>query len=232
MSDVFEEVEEGLRRDKYADFFRKYAVWLIAGVAAVLAAVGGYQAIGHWRAQQGQGYAEELAAAEDKLAAGDLAGAEKALDDLAKRAPAGYKTAALLHKGGVRQQQGDAKGAIAAFEQAAKIAPSPIFHDLAVLRAAYAAADAEDVNAIEARVKPLIDAAGAFSYQARELVGMQALAAGDIERAREQFDYLNLALETPDGVRQRARTTLSMLGPKPEGASPPADAPNKTGAKP
>jgi hypothetical protein len=226
VTDVFEEVEENLRRDRYAQFLRKNAVAIAAAIVAMLAAIGGYQLYQQWREQRAQSFAQRVAEAEDAMARGDFAGAQKSFATIAKGAPAGYRTTALLEQGAALLEQGDKQGALKSFEAAAAASPVPTIRDAARLRAAYVAADEEDFKSLEARVKPLIDANGPFSYQARELLGMQAYAAGDAARARDEFEYLSLALETPQGVRQRAQSALALLGPKPEAAAAaPADAP-------
>ena len=99
----------------------------------------------------------------------------------------------------------------------------------AQLRAAYLAAETENFAALEARLKPLIDARGPFSYLARELIGVEAYEAGQNERARTEFTYLESAFDAPQGVRGRASRYLSVLGPAPETAAPAA--PAKTGEK-
>ncbi len=234
MTDAFEEVEEGLRRDQYTNFFKRYAAWLIGAVVAVLVGIGGYQVFQGWQKRQSGGYADEMAAAQALLVGGKAAEAQKQFEAIAARAPAGYKTMALLQAGAARATQNDLKGALANFDNAAAAAPTKAYKDMARLKAAYVAADVEDFAKLEARVKPLIDEAGPFSFQARELIAVQALANGDEARARKEFEFLSVALDAPETIRQRAELSLTALGPKPAApAGAPASAPPpSTGAKP
>lgn len=223
MSDVFEEVEEELRRDKYAEFFQKYAVAIGAGVVLILAAVGGYQAWRAWDANHAGAYAVRMEDAAALLRNRKVEEAEKQFASIAKDAPAGYKTSALLALGGSRSARGDTKGALEAYDQAAAASPTKEYRDVARLKAAYIAADLEPAN-LETRLKPLIDEGGAFSFQARELRAMQAYGAGDLAHAREDFEFLSLALDAPQSLRGRAQSALAVIGPAPQGAAP-ADAP-------
>jgi hypothetical protein len=234
VTDAFEEVEEGLRRDQYTNFFKRYAAWLIGAVVAVLVGIGGYQVFQGWQKRQSGGYADEMAAAQALLVGGKAAEAQKQFEAIAARAPAGYKTMALLQAGAARATQNDLKGALANFDNAAAAAPTKAYKDMARLKAAYVAADVEDFAKLEARVKPLIDEAGPFSFQARELIAVQALANGDEARARKEFEFLSVALDAPETIRQRAELSLTALGPKPAApAGAPASAPPpSTGAKP
>lgn len=235
MTDAFEEVEEGLRRDQYTNFFKRYGVWLAGGVAAVLLAIGGYQVYQGWQQRQNGAYATELTAAQALLAEGKTEEAQKQFDAIAAKAPAGYKTIALMQAGAVRASQNDLKGALANFDAATAAAPTKAYKDLSRLKAAYVAADVEDFAALDARVKPLIDEAGPFSFQARELIAVQAMAAGDNTRARKEFDFLSVALDAPETIRQRAQLSLTALGPRPvapAGAPESAAPPPSSGAKP
>lgn len=223
MSDAFEEVEESLRRDKYAEFFKKYAVAIAAVVVLVLAAVGGVQAWRAWRLTHHSNYAVRLQEAYDLVQARKFADAEKRLSEIANAAPGGYKTAALIALGGSRAERGDTKAALEAYDSAASASPTKEYRNAARLRAAYLAADIEPAK-LEARLKPLIDDGGAFAFQARELRALQAYDAGQIEKAREDFEFLSLALDAPQSLRGRAQSALSVMGPAPQGAAP-ADAP-------
>jgi hypothetical protein len=223
VSDVFEEVEEGLRRDKYAEFFQKNAVALGAGVVLILVAVGGYQAWRAWDMNHAGSYAMRMEDATALLQAHNFPEAEKQLSEIASGAPAGYKTSALLALGGARSERGDAKGALEAYDRAAAASPTKEYRDVARLRAAYVAADLEPAS-LETRLKPLIDEGGPFAFQARELRAMQAYGAGDLAKAREEFDFLSIAVDVPRSIQGRARSALAVIGPVPQGAAP-ADAP-------
>lgn len=235
MTDAFEEVEEGLRRDQYTQFFKRYAAWLIGAVLAVLIGIGGFQVFQGWQKRQGGAYADEMAAAQTLLTSGKAAEAQAQFEAIAARAPVGYKTMALLQAGAARAAQNDLKGALVDFDKAAAAAPTKAYKDLARLKAAYVAADVEDFATLDTRVKPLIDEAGPFSYQARELIAVQAMANGDTVRARKEFDLLVVALDAPETVRQRAELSLTALGPRPAapaGAPASAAPPPTSGAKP
>ncbi len=227
MSDVFEEVEESLRHDQVATFFKRYGRYVIAAAVLFLASIGGYQAYQSWRTNQAVTYADKMAAAQKALQANQFAEAEKQFATIAASAPAGYKAMAFMQMGAAHVGLNDMKAALADYDKAAAAAPDKTFADLARLKAAYLAADLEDFQKLDARLKPLIDGGGPLSFMARELVGVQAFANGDTARAREEFNFLTVALDSPQSVRQRAQISLAALGPAPatpEPASAPAPA--------
>lgn len=230
VTDIFEEVEERLREDQLQTWWKKYGnVAMGAAVAAVLL-VGFSGVFTTWRASVNQSQGERFAALQ-KTADADPAASAQAFKEFQKSAHGGYKALAEMERAGALQAQGDLRGALAAFDDAAKLAQQPIVKQSAQMRAAYIAADIEDFAALDARLKPLIDSRGPYSYLARELAGVEAYEAGKPERARSEFTYLQGAFDAPNGVRNRASGFLAVLGPAPETpASTPAPASSPTPA--
>lgn len=223
MSDVFEEVEENLRRDQYLRFFREYAVLGAILLVIVLAGVGGWQWYQKYRADQAATYAEKLDDGQKYFQTHDMLGAERYFTDMAKDAPGAYKSAALAMVAEALYDQGDLKGALAKLDEAAKAAPDKFMQNTAKLKAAYVAADLQDYKTVQPRLNELVASGGPLSYEAREVLAAKAFEAGDLATAREQYNFLSLALEAPTGVRQRAQNALALVGTTPP-ASPPAAA--------
>jgi len=224
VSDIFEEVEEKLREDKLQVWWNKYGMVAIGAAVGLVLFVGLYSVYSSWRSSENARDGERFAAIQEQ-ALTDPAAAQKALGDFQKSAHSGYKALAEMERAGMLQSQGDLQGAIAAFDNAAKLAKYPVVKQSAQLRAAYIAAETENFAALETRLQPLIDSRGAFSYLARELLGVEAYEAGQPERARAEFAYLETALDAPSGVRQRAQSFITVLGPAPVAAGLVAPAP-------
>lgn len=234
MTDAFEEVEERLREDKWQTFLKKWGLWIVAGVFAFAFSFGGFRAWQGYQADQAGKAAMVFGEARTKLEAGDFVGAEAAFNAAAKKAPRTYKALAHIQRSAALQGQGDLKAALIAMDLAAATARDPSIKELAQLKAAYLAADLEDFASVETRVKPLIAESGQISFMARELLGAEAFEAGQLDKARIEFNYLTTALDAPSGVKDRARAFLAALGPSPTPApTPPATPPAqpKTGEK-
>ncbi|MBL8557251.1 MAG: tetratricopeptide repeat protein [Hyphomonadaceae bacterium] len=229
MTDIFEEVEENVRRDKLQEFGKKYGAFLIAGAVALVMGVGGVGLYRSWHADRSKDASQEFVTLQE-LAQTDPAAAEPKLAAFAKTAHGGYKALAEMERASVLQAQGDLPGAILAFETAARLSSDTAVKQSALLRAAYIAAESEPYAALEARVKPLIDGSGAFGYLARELLAIEAFEAGETERARAHFDYLATAFDAPQGVRERAQRYSAVLGPAPETAPAAASEPSTPAA--
>lgn len=227
MTDAFEEVEEKIREERLASLWKKAAPWLIGGFAAILAGVGGYEAWKHFSAQASAALTVELRDAQALADKGDFKAAEAAFAAVAKKASGGVRQVALMQQAGAQVGQGELQDAISTFDAAAAAFDgAPETRDAARLKAAYLAADSQELKVVEPRIRTLIDGGGPYALLARELLAMEALEAGELEKARIELDVIVLALDAPEGVRQRAQSALALIGPKavPAAAAPAASA--------
>jgi len=96
VSELFDEVDEDVRRDQLKKLWDQYSIYIVAGAFLIIAAVGGWRGYQYLEAKK----AAEAGAAFDK--ASELAEqnkhaeAETAFADLAAKAPSGYRTLARL----------------------------------------------------------------------------------------------------------------------------------------
>jgi hypothetical protein len=100
--DVFEEVEEELRADRWKSIAKRFLPWVLLGlVIGLIAAAGVYG----WRAYQRQGSeAASLAYAEglELMQAGNTRGAEPKFQAAAEGRSPVYQSLALMQIGGMR----------------------------------------------------------------------------------------------------------------------------------
>lgn len=221
MSDVFEEVEEQIRQDRYVTFFKKYGWWIAGGFALIIAGMAAGLAWRHFATEASRTRGEAFAAIQDLRAQGDLEGAKAALEAFDGRNSGVYRALTPMMEAAILVDQGDLRGAVEAFDRAAEAASDPVVRDSARLRAAYLVADTQDFAALEARVAPLLEEPGAIRALARQLLAIEAWEAGDVARARELVDEIALDLDSPEDVRQWAEVVApGVLGPRPETPSP------------
>jgi hypothetical protein len=210
--DVFEEVEEQLRSDRYRTLALRYLPWVGGGLLAALAV-----SLGVWGFQQYQQGGEEKASQAyasglDSLARGDRDQAYARFGEAARSPAAAYKALALMQQGGVRLDQQRTADAIALFDQAAAAAPSPIIGDLARLKSALALLDTASLSEIQERLKPLTSKPDSpYNALAREAVAMAKLRSGQTAAARSDFAIIALLPSAPDNVRQRAHAAMDLI---------------------
>jgi hypothetical protein len=224
-----QEVEEGVRQDRYVAFFNRWGVWIAAGAALALAAAGAVSLYRSWSLSEAQKRTEVFAGLQTQMREGDAANVAADFERLSKAGPQAFRAMALMELAAVRQSEGDMAAAIAAYDQAAAMSSDKTMKATAQLRAAYLVADSQDFAAVRGRIEPLIAQGGPVSYLARELLAVEAWEAGDVALARQTMEAIRLAFDAPEAVRNRAELLLAIM---PEAAPNAAPAPPPAGDTP
>lgn len=211
MVDVFDQVEEELRSDRYKRLAR---TWLpvVGGVllVALIAALSwwGWQSWQTAKADKGSiAYQRGL----ESLEANNAVGADAAFVQAAKEGNGAYKALALQQRAGLKLQSNDIPGAVALLDEAARAARDPIIADAAALKAAWLVMDTANLEDITKRLEPLTDAKRPYSAFAREALAMAQLQHGKSAEAREALVVLKNALDTPQIVSQRADLAIASI---------------------
>ena len=144
MSDIFQEVDEEVRRDKAAEFWKKYQNLILAGAAVIVLASGGFRYWQYEREKAAQAAGDQFQAALTALEGGKLDEARAGFDKLAAEAPSGYRALAQMAAAGTKAQS-DPPGAAAAFEAGARwtadrLAPARFRRPLVIVRPKFARA--------------------------------------------------------------------------------------------
>lgn len=96
MSELFDEVDEDVRRDQLKKLWEQYSIYIVAGALLIIASVGGWRGYQYVEARK----AAEAGAAFDKAVelsdASKHTEAEAAFADLAAKGPSGYRVLARL----------------------------------------------------------------------------------------------------------------------------------------
>ena len=211
MVDIFEEVDEELRRDKYQDLLRKYGPWVLGGALAIIAGAAGYQGWNAWRTAQHEASSDAYVSALRAAEAGNYSLASTGFETLAEDGVGGYPELALLQRGSVALEEGDREAAAGFFDRAARQASDPVIRDLATLKSVWARWDALSFNDIEIRLTPLTGDTSPYRFLAREAIAAAALRDGNLERARETYQLISFGFDAPQGVRQRAQEALAVI---------------------
>jgi hypothetical protein len=212
VSDIFQEVDEELRRDNFAKLWKRYGNYVVALAVLIVAATGAYS---WWRVhdlQQRQDEGTRAAAALTLAAQGKYAEAADALTVLASDAHAGRALVARLETAELRARAGDPAAAIAAYDALAKdSAIDQVYRDLATLMWAYQALDTLDPPVIIDRLAPLTAADSPWHPSAIELTAIAHLKAGDRNAARTDYQRLADDLTAPQSLRARAAEMVAAL---------------------
>jgi len=211
MSDLFNEIDEEVRRDKVLDFWKRHQKGLIVlAVLAVLGTAGTTSWQKHVRTKA-EGSAARFEAAVEDSRAGRQSFAEETLRMLTADAPDGYKLLARFRLASEEGKADAAKG-IAAFDALAADATVPeVLRDLARYRAAVLASDTADQSQLSKRLESLVAKPGPFTGLSQELIGLAAMKAGDFDGAGRMFDTIAIDRQAPASLKQRVEIYLGLI---------------------
>lgn len=211
MVDVFEEVEEQIRAERYKALGLKLLPWAIGAAAAGVIVAGGLWGWDAWTNNQGDKaattYMEALKAREQ----GDDAKAFSLLEQVAKAPVKGYPAMALMSQAGMRLEAGKTEEAVALLDKAADAAGDPVVADIARLKSALALLDTAPYKDLEARLKPLMEEKRPYRLEAREALAFAKIMDGRARDARADFVVLSQVLDASDGMRQRAQAAIALI---------------------
>jgi hypothetical protein len=211
VADIFHEVEEELRKDKYQDMLRTFGPWVAGAAAFLIIGVAGYEGWKAWTTQQEESASLTYTAALADIEASRPDEAASEFEDIAANGPDGYAVLALMQRGALALSEGEPELASAFFEQAAERSSDPIVSDLATLKSVWAVFEEYSVDDLSNRLGPLIEPGRPYEYLAREAIGIAALEAGDYARARRHLEAISYSLDASEGVRARANAALSVV---------------------
>jgi hypothetical protein len=209
--DVFEEVEEELRSERWKRLARQWGPW-VAGVL-VLALV---LALSWWGWDSYQtSRANEASVAYDRgmqaLGDQDVAAADAAFTEAAAATGGGYKAMALMQRAGLAVTADRIDDAVTLFDEASRASRDPLLADSAQLRAAFLLMDTKPLAEVTTRLEPLTAEGRPYRAFAQEALALARLQAGQNDAARELFVLLSLGQDVPDSLRQRAQAAIESI---------------------
>lgn len=210
MNDVFKEVEESLREETLAKWWKRWSPFVYAAIVAAIIGVGVYEFMRSQRADVVNRAAMTYDAGFVALQANDLATARARFSELTK-SDTGFAVLAGNMLARVERDLTNDPAAIEAHLKTAAAMDKGVMGDLSILKLGYLKADKATLPELEATLKPLLDKQGQVSLLAQEIVAAKVLATGDVDRARDMFETLSVDVTAPQAMRQRVSQVLATL---------------------
>ncbi|MEP2707496.1 MAG: tetratricopeptide repeat protein [Roseibium sp.] len=211
MSDIFREVDEDIRQEKFRRLWDRFG-YLVIGVAVlIVVGTGGYRGWLYWEEtnshKAGDTFIEAVQLSDD----GKYQEAAELYGEL-ENSIGGYPAISRLRAATDLANSGSASEALAQFDALtidSKLAPS--LRDIAALRAGYLAVDLEDYPSVADRVEGLTGETGAFRAAARELLALSAWKNDDIDTARKWISDIENDSETPVDITRRVTILADVI---------------------
>ncbi|MEZ5819863.1 MAG: tetratricopeptide repeat protein [Bradyrhizobium sp.] len=213
MSELFDEVDEEVRREQLKKLWDKYSIYIIALAFLVIAGVGGWRGYQYLEAQKaaeaGAAFDRAVELAEQKK----HAEAEAAFADLAAKAPYGYRILARLRMAAEVAARDKTAAAKMFDEIAADTSVGAPERDMARVRTAQLLLETTPYPNMLQRLETAAGKDGAFRHSARELLALSAWRANDPTATRKWLDMITNDGDTPPGLRSRAEALQALLPP-------------------
>lgn len=213
MSELFDEVDEEVRRDQLKKLWDQYSIYIIAGALLIIAGVGGWRGYQYLEAKKA---AEAGSAFDHAVELSDQnkhAEAEAAFSDLAAKAPSGYRMLARL-RAAAELASRDPQAAAKMYDDiAADRSVGAEQQDLAKVRAAGLLLETAGYPNMLQRLEASAAPGATFRHTARELLALSAWRANDTAAARKWLDLIANDGESPPSLRSRAEALQALLPP-------------------
>lgn len=216
MADIFQEVDEELRRERLKQLWERYGSVILVVAVLIVAGVGGWRGYQWWEAKQAAEAGTVFESAIALSAQGKHQEAEAAFRTIAEKGGA-YAVLARI-RAAEELAHSDRDGAVKALDAvAADSNVARTWRELARVRAGLLMVDSAAYDTLRQRLESLTSDQGAFRHTARELLALSAWRAGDKTIARQWIDALMNDAATPPGTRARAEMLLALSTTEPKG---------------
>ena len=213
MTELFDEVDEEVRRDQLKKLWDRYSLLIIALAILVIAGVGGWRGYQYLEAKKSAEAGDAFNKAVELSDQNKHAEAEAAFTDLAAKAPSGYRMLARF-RAAAETATRDPQAAAKLFDElAADRSVAAEQQDLARVRAAGLLLDTTSYPDMVQRLEPSTGPGATFRHIARELLALSAWRASDVAATRQWLDMIALDGETPQSLRSRAEALQALLPP-------------------
>jgi len=217
VTDIFQEVDEEVRREQLKKLWERYGGYLIAACIAAVIGIGAWRGYEWWQAKQaaqsGAAFEEAVTLAES----GKHQEAAAAFAKLSADGTSGYRVLARLREA-AELAPTDRKAAVAAYDAiTTDNRVGQVIQDLASVRAGLLLVDSAPYAEILRRLELAAGADRAFRHSAREILALSAWKAGDISAARRWTETIISDPQTPPGQRSRAEMLSELIAASAKG---------------
>ncbi len=213
MSELFDEVDEDVRREQLKKLWDQYSIYIVAAAFLVVAAVGGWRGYQYLEAKKAAVAGAAFDKAIELSEQNKSAEAEAAFNNLAATAPSGYRMLARL-RAAAEIAAHDPQAAVKLYDEiSTDRSIGALEQELARIRAAGLLVDTATYPTMVQRLEASAAPQATFRHTARELLALSAWHANDTTAARKWLDLIANDAETPPGLRSRAEALQALLPP-------------------
>jgi len=210
LADIFQEIDEDLRRDRMAKLWARYGKYAIGAAVLIVVATAAGVLYQNSRLQQYEALGVKYTEAAAMVRDGNNAKAVTGFEALAAQDKASYGLLARIQAAALKAKGDDKEGGLAALNAiAADGSVEQVYRDLATVLDGLYGVDQAKPDEVIARMKPLTE--GPWHFTALEVTALAQLKAGDKAGALKTYQGLADDLAAPASLRSRATEIASGL---------------------
>ena len=210
--DIFREIDEEIKREQFAKLWDKYGYLILGAALAIVVGVAGYKYWKYDQAQQSQTYGTRYTDALELARTGKKDLAQLSFTQIAEKGPRGYAMLSQMRDAAVKASAGKLSDAVSDYDKlSGNGTVDPVFQDFSRIQAAMLRVDKADEAEMKQRLGSLADGASSWRHSARELLGLSAYRAGNMDGAENYYNQLLSDQAAPGGIRQRAEMMLALI---------------------
>ncbi len=213
MSEIFNEIDDELRKEQLKRIWDKYSVYIVALAVLIVAGVGGWRGYEYLATQKAYKASAAFDAAATLSDENKHTEAEAAFNALAADAPAGYRSLARL-RAAAEAASRDAPAGVKLYDAiAADSSVGAHERGLATVRAAVLLVDSASYDDMVKRLDAATQPGSMYRHTARELLALSAWRAKNVAETRKWLDQIAEDGETPASLRSRVEALQALLPP-------------------
>jgi hypothetical protein len=214
VSDIFQEVDEEVRRERLKQLWDRYGTLVVAVAFLIVAGIGGWRAYQWWDAKKAAENGVRFESALALASEGKNADAEAAFGRIAADGTSGYRVLARFQEAAELARRDSAAGVKAYDAIAADSSVPPLLQDLARVRAGLILVDTAPLEELRTRLEPVTAPGRAFRHTARELMAFASWRAGNADATRRWVDAIIADAESPQAIRSRVEMLSALATPE------------------
>ena len=213
MSDIFQEVDEEIREEKYKSIWRKYKYYVIGVLVLFILGVSVNAFWKNYSLNEVNDRSERFFAALE-MSQKDKVGAISLLEEFSKEEAGGSEYNTLLAKfneASIRKSENDFSGALVIYEELINNNVSSFYVDYAKLSMAEMLISLNNKTEAKLILEELVSSSSDLVYIAMEYIGYIEINDGNIAEARIIFNNLVNDASTTSNMKNRSREILSIF---------------------
>jgi hypothetical protein len=208
--DIFREVQEDVRRERFEKMWKEYGDYIIAGASLLVIAAAGYRLWLFYDARERAKASNEYAVAQQLLDNGQSQAAAESFARLAESAPKGYAKISQLQEADALLSAGNKSDAVNLYKRLMGDS-DPILSAVARIRLAWATVDDSSRSDIANLLAPVTAASSPWRSPAGEVLAYADYRGGATKDAIAEYQRVAADTNAPGGVRQRSHAMATFL---------------------